>query len=80
MQAYFGLDIEPIQERSAEVGVTHLRLPINDFDPYHLRQRLPEVVRDMVKAHRKAGGVAYVHCTAGALPQDARRVCQSLPS
>lgn len=67
VQEYFSLDIAPIQARAAETeGVRHERLRINDFDAFHLRVRLPQVIKDMYAAHQAAGGTAYVHCTAGA--------------
>ena len=65
VQEYFALDIAPVQQRCEEVGIRHERLRINDFDPVHLRQRLPAVVRGMATAHAATGGTAYVHCTAG---------------
>ena len=66
LQEYFALDIGPIQAQCRSTGIRHERLRINDFDPVHLRARLPDVVSDMYAAHAAAGGTAYVHCTAGA--------------
>ncbi|CAK0881845.1 unnamed protein product [Prorocentrum cordatum] len=65
--AHFGLDIEPIRRRAAELGMAHVRRPIRDFDPFHLRQQLPGAVGCLARelASRPAGQVAYVHCTAG---------------
>jgi hypothetical protein len=65
VQEYFSLDIEPIQLRCKAVSVPHLRLRINDFDPFNLRLRLPEVIKQLAAAHKTAGGTAYIHCTAG---------------
>jgi hypothetical protein len=69
MQEYFDLDIKPIQQRAKEVGLRHVRLRINDMDPLSLRLRLPEVIKSM---HHEVvstpPGIAYVHCTAGAIP------------
>lgn len=64
--AYFDLDIAPIQKRCEEVdGVWHVRLGINDFDPYNLRLRLPAVIKEMAQIHRENEGTVYIHCTAG---------------
>lgn len=42
---YFGVDIAAIQDRCNERGdIKHLRLPIRDFDPMDLRNRLPPVI------------------------------------
>jgi hypothetical protein len=65
MQEYFSLDIKPIQARCKEVAMPHKRLRINDFDPFNLRLRLPQVIKEMFAAHKASGGSAYVHCTAG---------------
>lgn len=66
LQAYFDLDIEPIQERAKEVDLRHVRLRINDMDPLNLRLRLPEVIKSMhQEVQSTPAGITYVHCTAG---------------
>jgi protein-tyrosine phosphatase len=50
------------------VHIPHLRLPVNDFDPFNLRLRLPQVIKHLAAAHKEAGGTAYIHCTAGNAP------------
>jgi len=63
---HFDLDIVPIQDKAAELNITHVRCPIKDFDPFQLRQRLPEAVRLLQeKMEAKPDQVAYIHCTAG---------------
>lgn len=80
MQAYFDLDIKPIQDACKKAGIRHERLRINDFDPFHLRQRLPHVIKDMYAAHQAAGGTVYVHCTAGAPAAPACKALVPTPS
>ncbi|CAE8666062.1 unnamed protein product, partial [Polarella glacialis] len=63
---HFDLDIEPIQGRCSEVGISHLREPISDFDPFDLRKGLARAVRRLVKEMAsQPGKLAYIHCTAG---------------
>jgi len=64
---HFGLDVEPIRKRAAELGITHVREPIVDFNPLSLRKRLPAAVRRLAQelAARAQDESAYVHCTAG---------------
>jgi protein tyrosine phosphatase (PTP) superfamily phosphohydrolase (DUF442 family) len=64
--AYFDLDIAPIVARAAERGdVRHVRHEIRDFDPFSLRQNLPEAVRIIARAFAQNEGKVYIHCTAG---------------
>ncbi|CAD7702286.1 unnamed protein product [Ostreobium quekettii] len=63
---YWGLDGAVIKDRCASRGdVKHLHLPIRDFDPKSLRQRLPKIVAEFSRQHEQAGGTIYIHCTAG---------------
>lgn len=65
--AYFDLDIAPIVARAANRGdVRHVRHEIRDFDPFSLRQNLPEAVRIIARAFAGGEGKVYIHCTAGA--------------
>ena len=67
-QEYFNLDINPIIERAQQLKVVrHVRLGINDFDPFSLRLRLPEVIKEVTALHKEMGGTVYIHCTAGHL-------------
>ncbi|OAE26283.1 hypothetical protein AXG93_3040s1000 [Marchantia polymorpha subsp. ruderalis] len=60
------VDIEAIINHAKEVdGIEHIRAQIRDFDPYDLRQRLPQVIATLYQATKKNEGTAYVHCTAG---------------
>ena len=64
--AYFSLDINLILKRCQERGdIKHVRFPIRDFDPFSLRQRLPEAVAVLVKEAASGRGKLYIHCTAG---------------
>ncbi|KAG2440133.1 hypothetical protein HXX76_004246 [Chlamydomonas incerta] len=63
--AYFNLDIVPIQERCAELGVKHVRFPIRDFDGFDLRRKLPKAVSRLARDHDPTSGTVYIHCTAG---------------
>lgn len=67
---FFGIDGDGIRRAAAAEGVTHLRVPIVDFDPFSLRDRLPDAVAVLDNALRSRTGdgkdpVVYVHCTAG---------------
>jgi len=64
---YFSLDIKPIEARSKEVGISHVRIPIKDFDPQSLRRHLPGAVERLAAelAQRPGRELAYIHCTAG---------------
>lgn len=65
--AYFDLDINPIVDRCKQLGdIKHVRFPIRDFDPFSLRQRLPEAVATLIKEAASGRGKLYIHCTAGA--------------
>eukprot|EP00241_Pyramimonas_parkeae_P005442 CAMPEP_0114231364 /NCGR_PEP_ID=MMETSP0058-20121206/4001_1 /TAXON_ID=36894 /ORGANISM="Pyramimonas parkeae, CCMP726" /LENGTH=349 /DNA_ID=CAMNT_0001342701 /DNA_START=88 /DNA_END=1137 /DNA_ORIENTATION=+ len=64
--AWWKLDINPIISRAAELeGISHMREPIRDFDPFSVRERCPAVVRNLVTAMHAHDGTAYIHCTAG---------------
>lgn len=64
--AYFSLDINPIIKRCQARGdIKHVRFPIRDFDPFSLRQRLPEAVQVLLKEAASGRGKLYIHCTAG---------------
>jgi len=64
---HFDLDLCPIVQRAEELGISHIREPIRDFDPFHLRKNLPGAVGRLAKelALRTEAEAAYIHCTAG---------------
>eukprot|EP01024_Parvocaulis_polyphysoides_P054847 TRINITY_DN555_c2_g1_i1.p1 TRINITY_DN555_c2_g1~~TRINITY_DN555_c2_g1_i1.p1 ORF type:complete len:380 (+),score=35.01 TRINITY_DN555_c2_g1_i1:114-1253(+) len=63
---YFGIKIEPIQERCKIVGIQHIREAIHDFDAFDVRKRLPAIVKKLRAVHdEKRGDKLYIHCTAG---------------
>ncbi len=53
-----------LQEYYSETGVELARVPVRDFDPQDLREKLPRCVAALDRLLQK-GGVVYVHCTAG---------------
>lgn len=64
--AHFALDIAPIQKRAAELQISHVRMPIRDFNPLLLRQNLPTAVRRLAsEMSARPTELAYIHCTAG---------------
>ncbi len=54
-----------LQDRYQELGIELKRVPVRDFDPDDLQQKLPDCV-DALDRLLKAGHTVYVHCTAGA--------------
>ncbi|CAD7700856.1 unnamed protein product [Ostreobium quekettii] len=63
---YWDLDLAAIKDCCTSRGdVKHLHLPIRDFDPQSLRQRLPKIVAEFSRQHERVGGAIYIHCTAG---------------
>lgn len=63
--AYFDLDIRPIQAACRDLGISHVRYEIRDFDPFDLQKRLPDAVRVCAEAAAANRGPLYIHCTAG---------------
>lgn len=64
--AHFDLDLSPILQRAAEVGIAHVQNPIRDFDPLSLRRNLPEAVKRLAaEMAARPSELAYIHCTAG---------------
>ncbi len=59
-----GLAWEPLEAHYRACGVELARLPVRDFDPLDLRQKLPECVR-VLDSLLRAGHSVYLHCTAG---------------
>ncbi len=58
------LVLEPLEAHYRACGVELARLPVRDFDPVDLREKLPECVR-VLDSLLKAGHSVYLHCTAG---------------
>eukprot|EP00928_Gymnodinium_smaydae_P071744 TRINITY_DN55243_c1_g1_i1.p1 TRINITY_DN55243_c1_g1~~TRINITY_DN55243_c1_g1_i1.p1 ORF type:complete len:318 (+),score=77.92 TRINITY_DN55243_c1_g1_i1:54-1007(+) len=64
--AHFSIDLEPIVARANELGITHVRVSIPDFDPLCLRRHLaPGVRRLAAELALRPKELAYIHCTAG---------------
>jgi protein-tyrosine phosphatase len=56
---------EPLEAHYRETGIELCRMPVRDFDPVDLREKLPECVRALERL--LAGGHSvYLHCTLGA--------------
>ncbi len=54
-----------IENRYGQLGLELHRVPVRDFDPASLRQKLPEAVRTLARLLQQ-GHTVYLHCTAGA--------------
>lgn len=61
---YWRIDWERLARHYREAGIEVRRVPVRDFDPDHLRDRLPECVRVLDELLRD-GHKVYVHCSAG---------------
>lgn len=59
------LDWSRLQTRYRQVGIVLRRIPVRDFDPHDLQQKLPPCVLALGQL-LQAGHTVYVHCTAGA--------------
>ena len=56
---------EPAEALYAAGGVKLCRIPVRDFDPSDLQQKLPECVAALSRLLEE-GQTVYLHCTAGA--------------
>lgn len=56
---------EPLEAHYRKLGIELCRMPVRDFDPVDLREKLPECVRalDCLLA---ANHTVFLHCTLGA--------------
>ncbi len=59
------LDWESLEAHYRSRGIELARVPVRDFDPEELREKLPECVRAL-DGLLAAGHSVYLHCTAGA--------------
>lgn len=59
------LDWESLEAHYRSCGIELARVPVRDFDPEELREKLPECVRAL-DGLLAAGHSVYLHCTAGA--------------
>jgi protein-tyrosine phosphatase len=62
---YVNLDWGSLQAHYTARGIELRRVPVRDFDPVDLREKLPACVR-VLNQLLAAGRPVYVHCTAGA--------------
>jgi protein-tyrosine phosphatase len=56
---------EPLEAHYRNSGIELCRVPVRDFDPVDLREKLPECVRALDQLLRASHSV-YLHCTVGA--------------
>jgi protein-tyrosine phosphatase len=56
---------EPLEAHYRKSGIKLCRLPVRDFDPVDLQEKLPECVRALEHL-LTAGHAVYLHCTLGA--------------
>jgi protein-tyrosine phosphatase len=56
---------EPLEAHYRNLGIELCRVPVRDFDPIDLREKLPECVRALEHL-LAAGHSVYLHCTLGA--------------
>jgi protein-tyrosine phosphatase len=61
----FGVDWPALQVRYRRLKIELRRVPVRDFDPQDLQDKLVECVRVLDQLLR-AGHTVFVHCTAGA--------------
>ncbi len=62
--ASWGIDWHEMEKAYRRRGVELRRVPVQDFNPEELRQKLPACVQALDGLLR-AGHTAYVHCNAG---------------
>lgn len=59
------LDWKPLEAHYRDLSVKLCRVPVRDFDPADLREKLPECVRVLEQLLATSHSV-YLHCTLGA--------------
>jgi len=62
---YFNLDWQTLEAHYAACRIELHRLPVRDFDPVDLREKLPACVRELNDL-LSTGHTVFLHCTAGA--------------
>jgi hypothetical protein len=62
--AYWGIDWPNMEAAYRAARIETRRVPVPDFNPEDLRQKLPECVQALDELLR-AGHTVYVHCSAG---------------
>ncbi|MGO8748799.1 MAG: dual specificity protein phosphatase family protein [Thermoguttaceae bacterium] len=62
--AYWGIDWDRLARHYRNAGIEVRRVPVRDFDPDHLRERLPECVRVLDELLQSEHRV-YVNCSGG---------------
>ena len=64
-EAHWNIDWKTLETHYAACDIQLHRVPVRDFDPFDLREKLPECVRGLDRL-LAAGHAVYLHCTAGA--------------
>jgi protein-tyrosine phosphatase len=64
-ERFLKIDWEVVRRRYQTCGIKVCRLPVRDFDPDDLEEKLPACVRELYDL-LLARHVVYLHCTAGA--------------
>ena len=59
--AHWGVDWRELRSSYCEAGIDIRRVPVRDFDPDDLRQKLPECV-EVLSELLDLGHVVYLHC------------------
>lgn len=59
------LDWKPLEAHYRDLSIKLCRVPVRDFDPVDLREKLPECVRVLEQLLGTSHSV-YLHCTLGA--------------
>jgi protein-tyrosine phosphatase len=61
---YWGIDQHKLEAAYRRRGIEIRRVPVQDFNPEELRQKLPTCVQALDELLR-AGHTVYVHCSCG---------------
>jgi protein-tyrosine phosphatase len=59
------LDWKPLKAHYQHLGIELCRVPVQDFNPVDLREKVPECVR-ILERLLGANSLVYLHCTLGA--------------
>jgi protein-tyrosine phosphatase len=64
-EAYWNIDWQSLHDHYQSQGIEVQRIPVRDFDPVDLQEKLPACVRELNDL-LSTGHTVYLHCTAGA--------------
>jgi protein-tyrosine phosphatase len=63
-ERYLNIQWKALKRHYDSCGIEVHRVPVRDFDPVHLEEKLPVCVRELHDV-LSASHIAYLHCTAG---------------